>query len=208
MKEYPFARMMRDTRVNRIYEGTNEINRQVILGYIMKKALLEELPIREIIKELSILDKIKVNSQKKHILGREIYVVELTKRLTLFTFTQALTEFGQDLLNNQQIGALLRDMISDIFILNSTMSRILQTHQNLPCASLIIDIIRVLLVEKTIDLIARTRKILWGALSDKDLGNALKILKYIENEIYIPTNIFALKSKIADNIYQLKKYPL
>lgn len=208
MEEYPFARMMRDTRVDRIYEGTNEINRQIILGYILKKTLLEELPIREIIKELSLPNKIDVNSQKQPILVREIYAVELAKKLTLYTFTQALTEFGQDLLNNQQIGELLSDMISDVFIMNSTMSRILQTHQNLPYASSIIDIVRVLVVETSIELIARARKIIWGTLSDKNLKNALKTLKYMENQIYIPTNIFVLKSNISDRIYQLKQYPI
>lgn len=208
MEEYPFARMMRDTRVDRIYEGTNEINRQIILGYILKKTLLEELPIREIIKELSLPNKIEVNSQKKQILGREIYTVELAKKLTLYTFTQALTEFGRDLLNNQQIGELLSDMISDIFIMNSTMSRILQTHQNLSYASLLIDIVKVLVVEISMNLIARARKIIWGILSDKNSKNALKTLKYMENQIYIPTNIFALKCNISDKIYQLKQYPI
>ena len=45
IEEYTMARLYRDCRIDRIWEGTNEINRQIITGYIMKKALMEELPI-------------------------------------------------------------------------------------------------------------------------------------------------------------------
>jgi alkylation response protein AidB-like acyl-CoA dehydrogenase len=42
IEEYPFATMYRDERINRIYEGTNEINRMIIGGYTLKKAINEE----------------------------------------------------------------------------------------------------------------------------------------------------------------------
>jgi alkylation response protein AidB-like acyl-CoA dehydrogenase len=45
LEEYPMASAYRDDRINQIWEGTNEINRQIITGFMMKKALMEELPI-------------------------------------------------------------------------------------------------------------------------------------------------------------------
>ena len=46
------ARVFRNTRIDRIWEGTNEINRMVIYGYYLKKALMEELPLRDAEKRL------------------------------------------------------------------------------------------------------------------------------------------------------------
>ena len=52
LEEYPLAGAYRDDRINQIWEGTNEVNRQIISGFMMKKALMEELPIREAIREI------------------------------------------------------------------------------------------------------------------------------------------------------------
>ena len=52
IEEYPLARAYRDDRINTIWEGTNEINRMIITGYMMKKVLLEELSLRNYLKEL------------------------------------------------------------------------------------------------------------------------------------------------------------
>ena len=52
IEEYPIARAYRDDRINRIWEGTNEINRQIITGYMMKKVLMEEISLRTHIKSI------------------------------------------------------------------------------------------------------------------------------------------------------------
>jgi len=53
IEDYPMAAAVRDNRIDRIFEGTNEINRQIIAGFAMKKALMEELPVREKAKQFS-----------------------------------------------------------------------------------------------------------------------------------------------------------
>ena len=49
-EEYPLARAYRDDRINRIWEGTNEINRAIVTGYMMKKVLMEEISLRDYLK--------------------------------------------------------------------------------------------------------------------------------------------------------------
>ena len=53
IEEYPIAMPYRDDRINQIWEGTNEINRAIITGYMMKKVLMEEISLRDYLKNLN-----------------------------------------------------------------------------------------------------------------------------------------------------------
>ena len=61
IEEYPIAMAYRDDRINRIWEGTNEINRSIITGYLMKNVLMEEISLRDIIQtKEDIISKIAI----------------------------------------------------------------------------------------------------------------------------------------------------
>ena len=97
IEEYPMAMAYRDDRINQIWEGTNEINKIIITGYMMKKVLMEEISLRDFLKELDDF----INSDLSHTTDDHLTVekhgLEAAKKLSVLIFQEALCEFGQDL---------------------------------------------------------------------------------------------------------------
>jgi alkylation response protein AidB-like acyl-CoA dehydrogenase len=120
-EEYPLAGISRDTRIDRIFEGTNEINRMVIYGYLLKKALMEELPLREA--EKSWLTEMPVEDG---FLAWEIRALDTARRLTLKLLFEAISLYGQDLRNAQIVGEDLADLAIGYFAASSAINRIRQ----------------------------------------------------------------------------------
>ena len=103
IEEYPAAALYRDERINRIFEGTNEINRLLISGTFLKKAILEELPIRDAIFEKQssfISDTSSFNDSDIQI---EAKAVEYSRTIMLNTFHNLVNVYGQDLKNEQWV---------------------------------------------------------------------------------------------------------
>ncbi|MFQ6605614.1 MAG: acyl-CoA dehydrogenase family protein, partial [Fidelibacterota bacterium] len=125
IEEYPMARIYRDNRIDRIWEGTNEINRQIIAGHMLKKALTEELPIREAIRDIeNFMDRDDKPLESIPGLAAEVTALETSKRLTLYLFHEALCQFGQDLRHEQQLTEILANMFTEIYTMESVLSRV------------------------------------------------------------------------------------
>ncbi len=123
-EEYPMARAFRDTRIDRIFEGTNEINRMVIYGYFLKKALTEELPLRDQARRW--LDAPAAVAPGAQHLEWEIGALEAARRLTVRLLHEAISLYGQDLRNAQVVGEDLADLIIGYFGASSAVNRIRQ----------------------------------------------------------------------------------
>ncbi len=206
IEDFPPARMLRDTRVDRIYEGTNEINRQVILGYLIKKTLLEELPIRENIKQLSGTDLPDIQLSATDPLKSEKYAVERAKQLTLLLFRDCLTRWGQDLLNQQQIGETLSDMVSTLYLLNTTLVRISQNSapSHFP---ILLQVGQALTAQKIQEIIRQAHLLLPAIYQGKALQKAKMKVGQFTKQMSLDTDIFLLRQKIAEYVYEQKKYP-
>jgi alkylation response protein AidB-like acyl-CoA dehydrogenase len=124
------ARVYRNSRIDRIWEGTNEINRMVIYGYFLKKALMEELPLRDAEKGWDADGP----SDSAGALSREIEAIDVSRRLTVKCLFEAISRYGQDLRNQQVIGEDLADLVIGYFAASSAVNRILQlgdeTHRD------------------------------------------------------------------------------
>jgi len=119
LEEYFLAGAYRDDRINPIWEGTNEINRQIISGFMMKKALMEELPIRESIRDISDFMSNGQLKLKDDTLAEECHSIETAKRFVLYLFNEALCKYGQDLKHEQQLTEIIADIFMDIYTAES-----------------------------------------------------------------------------------------
>ena len=128
IEEYPAAAMYRDERINRIFEGTNEINRLLSVGMLLKKAMKKNIdlvtPTKGVFKELigipSFSFKSKDNSK---LFSEEKLLLKNLKKLFLMTTGFAVEKFGKDLDKHQQTIMALADILIEIYMAESALLR-------------------------------------------------------------------------------------
>ena len=207
LEDYPIAAAYRDDRINQIWEGTNEINRQIIAGFMMKKALTEELPIHDGIRAI---DEYMSNGELKtdhDLLKNECQSVETAKRLALFIFNEALCTYGQDLRHEQQLTEILSDIFIEIFTAESTIVRAKKIMTSESPNPSVVDIAKVFTTEM-VDRIMSKVQIANVAIFEEGNSPLLdqKISEF-ENRMRLKNNVIKLKRKIAQYVFDENKYP-
>ena len=114
----------RDARISRIYEGTNEINRLLIVKMILKKAVIGEInllgPTKEVAKELMSIPSFEV-STSTDILGEEKKALKQLKKAILMVSGTAVQKLGDKLATEQEIMMNIADMVIEVFMLESAI---------------------------------------------------------------------------------------
>src|SRR5271165_749713 len=114
-QEYSCEHAYRDSRINRIFEGTNEINRLLATGMILKRAQKGTLPLMEAGKKLHA--EILAGPQ----LGGEIDMVANAKKIGLFTMGTAVQKFMTGLEEQQEVVANITDILMNAYAMESAM---------------------------------------------------------------------------------------
>ena len=206
LEEYSLAPAYRDDRINQIWEGTNEINRQIITGFMMKKALTEELPFRDAIRNIdSFLDEEESSNISEF--SKEFDSVESAKKLGLYLFNESLIAFGQDLKNEHQVMEMLADIFTDIYSAESAIIRtkkIMDSDNPIPTTK---DISIVFISEMVGRVITKAHSIL-NTLYDGPASEDIiaKVSKF-EKRMRLSINTVQLKRNIAEYVFEQKKYP-
>lgn len=127
-EEYSVERAYRDSRINRIFEGTNEINRMLIPGTLMKRAMQGKILLMDYfgLVQNDVAAGNFLPAEDKGVLGAERRATEASKRVVAFALQQAVMRYMQDIEKEQEILALLADLCIDVFGMDSAVSRAAQ----------------------------------------------------------------------------------
>jgi len=203
VRDYTAERMYRDARVNRIFEGTNEINRLLIPGMLIRRALKGGLPLIAAAKKLQdeILSPSMPEPPSDEPLDNERRSVAAMKKTALMVLGTAMQTYGEKLTDQQEVLTLAADVMIDVFAAESVLLRASQ-----PGASpLAIAAAEVYIT----DAAARVEVAARSALAAMAEGDTLRTLLAALRRVLktTPVNTVARRRQIADVIVERKAYP-
>ena len=207
IEEYSIAMAYRDDRINRIWEGTNEINRAIISGYMMKKVLTEEISLRDILKDLDSFLLSNNHKDNKDIFSIEKHAVEAAKRLAVLIFQEALCEFGQDLKHEQQLSEAFADIFTHIFTSESVICRAQQTMSSNGISNMSFNIAKIDVAESLLDVRSLSSKCLNRIFSEEVPNRIMGPVIKLHDIINLNTDTISLKRSLGEYMIEKKDYP-
>ena len=209
IEEYPVAGFYRDERINRIFEGTNEINRLLISSIFLKKAILEELPIRDVIFERLNGIETDLHFADDHELSKEIDLIEYSRTLMLTTLNNLINVYGQDLKNEQWVLEPLADIVISFSVMYMGFLRYTQLNEN-EYKQKTLPILRYSIDRNFMKLLSKVKDINGYIIDKLDDNNKNYYGKLIEefNSLNYFCSSIELKKLICDEFYKHGKYYL
>src|SRR6201987_2904409 len=210
VEEYPAERAYRDARINRIFEGTNEINRLIITGFLLKRAMSGQLPLMPAIKSLmgEVLSGPSMGEDVEGALAEERKLVTQAKKLGLFAAGSATQKYMQGIQDQQEIMGAIADMTIETYAMESAVLRAQKIVENKgeAAAGLPLAMTRVYLSQAMEKIEAAARQVV-AAVADGDmLRMQLAILRRLGK--YEPFNTIELRQQIAQKMIERGKYTL
>ena len=207
-EEYPVARAYRDARINRIFEGTNEINRMLIPGELLKMAMKGELPLLKAAQKLQaeILEP-SFEEEEDSVWARDRRVIENLKKLALQIAGQAAMKFMQNLSQQQELMMRVADIIIQAFAAESCILRAEKSAAAGKDPNGVQEAMTHLFIGEAVEICARAgREALSTFLEGDELRLNLAALKRFTK--YDTRNNIKLRQGIAHWVLEADGYPI
>lgn len=209
-KDYPVERAYRDARISRIYEGTNEINRLIMSGQLLRRAAKGELGLFSAAKKLQeeIMQPSMGEEPEEGIFSQERAILSNAKKVAIAVLGSAALKYRDKVQEQQEVLASASDIIMDIYGMESA---ILRTEKMISArgessSANQIDATRVF-VNEAIQRIERQAKVALAAMSE---GDELRVMLATLRRLmkYTPVDVVSARRRIADSLVEAGRYNL
>ncbi|WLF32291.1 acyl-CoA dehydrogenase family protein [Bacillus altitudinis] len=207
MQEYEVERAYRDSRINRIFEGTNEINRLLVPGTFLKKAMKGELPLLQkaqtLQEELMMMMPEEPGDQP---LDQEKYLLAHAKKIALMVAGMAAMKYGKALDKEQEILVNIADIVNELF---AAESAVLRTEKAIAASGAEknaqkLAYTQIFTQEAFLKIEAHAKESLIAMEEGDSLRMILSALRKLTR--FTPMNVIAKKREVAKRIFEAEKY--
>jgi hypothetical protein len=206
--EMPVDRGYRDSRINRIFEGTNEINRILVVDTLLKRGQKKDIPLFE--KAAEVFENLNSLPSKEDIpadyYGRKKYHIDNLKSLSLAMIHSVSQKYGRKLMFEQELLNGLSDIIMNIYVAESTMLRVqkLEGMKGADAISLQKDILDICVYEAVVSAAKSARDVVNSFSEGEELGRFHKAISVYTDAERI--NVKDARRRIADHLIDDNKY--
>jgi alkylation response protein AidB-like acyl-CoA dehydrogenase len=208
VRDYPAERHFRDARVNRIFEGTNEINRLLIPGMLIRRAVKGDLPLIPAAKALQdeLMGPAAMPAADDAVLGEELRAVDAFKKTALMVFGVAVQTYGEKLTDEQEVLMHLADIAIDVFSAESAALRARAASDSHHAkAALHVDAARTFVNDAALRIDASARQALAAMAEGDTLRTMLAALRRLLK--VTPVNTVVMRRRLADETVARGAYP-
>jgi alkylation response protein AidB-like acyl-CoA dehydrogenase len=206
--DYPAERSYRDARVNRIFEGTNEINRLLIPGMLVRRGLKGDLPLVPAAKRLQeeiLSPSVGTSTSSDEPLAAESAAVSAFKRVALVVLGTAMQTYGERLSDEQEVLTYAADLLMDVYAAESAVLRARQAvASGLPRAALHEAAARVFVNDAALRVESAAKSALAAMAEGDTLRTLLAALRRVLK--VAPINTVALRRTLADAAVAERRY--
>jgi len=210
IEEYPMAQAYRDARINRIWEGTNEINKMLCGRSMITKTLSGELGFREYLEKVNGYCNEGLDSGYEGDYKDEVECIEAAKAVYALALNESLSRYGQDIGTEQVIIENLANILIYCYVSDSTVSRVMQNKDFYDSKGEVVPELcaKVYTAEQGIRVMEYANKIFNSIFDSEIPADIEQKLDVLKKRLSLKTDTIGLKKIIGEKVVEAGGYPV